>query len=120
MTTNSDSDNMSSMADTPEELIENLNNTKCVVLKYSASWCIPCKNKVFIEKYKSIKQEYSDNSNVIFLELDVGNHENFDNDFNVSVIPTIKLFKFGTLISQHEGINELDKVHRNIKKIVGV
>ena len=84
---------MPSFPKTPKELSTMLNETKCTVLKFSASWCGPCQNKDFLKAYHVLKEQFVDNPDVLFLELDVDENEELVNDFNIRSIPTFKIFK---------------------------
>lgn len=107
----------------PEQFLTILNNTKCVVIKFSARWCGPCKNKVFLEEYYNMKKILVDINDVIFFEFDVDTDEHLINEktlynFNISAVPTIKVFCDGTQLAEHKGIATIDKVISNIHKIL--
>jgi hypothetical protein len=38
-----------------------------VVIKISASWCGPCKNKKFLESYHKLKYIHSNNQDIKFI-----------------------------------------------------
>jgi thiol-disulfide isomerase/thioredoxin len=113
---------MSSFVKTPEELVSTMNNTKCLVLKFSAKWCGPCKNKQFLQSYHNLKDKYKKNSDVTFIEFDVDDDEQFVNDeqfsFNISSIPTIKIYHRGKLLNEYQGIGYLDNIDTDIKTTV--
>lgn len=103
---------------TSAELTEILKYTHCVVLKFSASWCGPCKNKDFLETYHHLKDEFKSNLNVLFLELDVDQHETLIENFNISAVPTIKVFTFNKEISEYKGTDILGKVKNDVLSII--
>jgi thiol-disulfide isomerase/thioredoxin len=114
---------MPSFPTTPQQLLTIMANTKCLVLKFSASWCGPCKNKTFLEAYHKLKEEYSKNNDVNFIEFDVDDDEQLVNEtkmynFNISSIPTIKIFEQGKEFNVYQGAGNLDKVELDIKTIV--
>ena len=116
---------MPSFPTTPQQLLSIMTNTPCLVLKFSASWCGPCKNKKFLEAYRQLKEQYLLNSNVRFIEFDVDDDEQLINekeqyDFNISSIPTIKIFHKGKQINEYQGAGNLDKVESDIETIINI
>jgi thioredoxin 1 len=114
---------MADFPKTPEELVRVMNETHCLVLKFSASWCGPCKSKTFLEAYHNLKDQYTDNSNVKFIEFDVDDDETLVNEkglynFNISSIPTIKIFHKGKQVNEYKGAGNLNKVESDIKTIL--
>ena len=109
---------------TPQQLLSTITSTQCLVLKFSASWCGPCKNKTFLEAYHQLKEHYLTNSNVIFMEFDVDDDEQLISekelyDFNISSIPTIKIFEQGKQLNEYQGTGNLNKVKLDIETILG-
>ena len=114
---------MPSFPTTPQQLLTIMTDTKCLILKFSASWCGPCKNKVFLEAYHKLKEQYLTNSNVKFIELDVDNDDQLINEtklynFNIGSIPTIKIYHDGALLNEYLGTDKIDKVESDIKTII--
>ena len=113
---------MTCLPQTPEKLLSIINNTKCIVLKFSASWCGPCKNKTFLQSYYDLKEQYKSNSDVVFLEFDLDNDENLVNDvglnFKIKSIPAIKIYNKGKLLNEYIGTNYLHKVNLDIQTVI--
>lgn len=114
---------MASFIKTPEELITIMNETYCLVLKFSASWCGPCKSEKFLQAYHNLKEQYRQNPNVKFIEFDVDNDEKIVNErslynFNISSIPTIKIFHKGKQLNEYKGAGNLNNVESNINTIL--
>lgn len=114
---------MSSFPENPQDILKLLVNTRCAVIKISASWCGPCKNKTFLESYHNLKNKFISNNNVLFLELDVDKHEEMVNEtnlynFNISVVPTIIVYNNGKLINSYTGTDKLNKVLNDIETLV--
>ena len=56
---------------TSQEISNDLQTNKCVVLKFSARWCGPCQNQNFKKEYYDLKSKFHKNNNVRFYEIDV-------------------------------------------------
>lgn len=105
------------------DMLEILTNTKCTIIKFSASWCGPCKNKDFLESYNNLKANFNSNKDVVFLELDVNKEEQLVNEtklynFEISAVPTIKVYSNSTLINTYTGTSILRKVRNDIESLV--
>lgn len=113
---------MPTFPQTSKELLSLISTTKCLVLKFSASWCGPCKNASFLKSYHDLKDQYKNNSDVLFLEFDVDLNEDLINDeqfnFDIASIPTIKIYNKGKLLNQYLGIGYLKEISTDIKTIV--
>lgn len=114
---------MPSFPDDPIELVKILKKTKCVILKFSASWCGPCKNQSFLQNYHNLKHEFENNKDVLFLELDVDKNENLVAekdvyDFDIKAVPTIKIFHFNKEINEYKGIPNMSNVKKDIVTIL--
>jgi thiol-disulfide isomerase/thioredoxin len=107
---------------TTGELLNTIKNTKCLIIKFSASWCGPCKNKTFLENYYNVKNTYNDNLDVKFLDFDVDKNKNFVEDeklkFNITSVPTFLIYGNNKLLNQYNGTNCLDKIDADIKIIL--
>lgn len=106
---------------TSEELMSILKNSKCVVIKFSAKWCGPCKNPKFLNSYNELKENYK-NSDVVFFEFDVDDNEDLVNDekfnFNISSIPMIKIYNNGKKFSEYLGTVFLKEIRTDIDNLV--
>jgi len=102
---------------TPKDLALMIKQTPIVVIKISASWCGPCKNKQFLETYHKLKSSYSEKQEIKFIELDVDDDADIIGDskyYNIEVnaVPTFLISKNGSFIRKFEGggyLNEIDK-----------
>jgi thioredoxin-like negative regulator of GroEL len=111
-----------SFPETSEELLNIMFSTKCLVIKFSAEWCRPCKNKQFLDSYHELKAKYKNNSDVVFLEFDVDDNQDLVNDeklnFNITSIPNLKIYNKGKKVSDYMGTGILKEIGRDIEKIV--
>lgn len=111
---------------TPKDFAIMIKQTPVVVIKMSASWCGPCKNKKFLEAYCKLKETYAENKNVRFIELDVDDDADIIDerkyyDIEVNAVPTFLISKNGSFIRKFEGggyLNEIDKfIYNNITNL---
>lgn len=111
---------------TPKDFAIMIKQTPVVVIKMSAYWCGPCKNKKFLEAYSKLKETYAENKNVRFIELDVDDDADIIDerkyyDIEVNAVPTFLISKNGSFIRKFEGggyLNEIDKfIYNNITNL---
>lgn len=96
---------------------KNLINTerKIVCMKFSASWCVPC--RVLTDTIKNIDPEKVED--VIFAEVDIENEE-FDSlctELNIRGIPVLAFYKNGELKEKLTGFQTADTI---ITKVEGL
>lgn len=108
----------------PKELALAIKKNQIVVIKVSASWCGPCKNKNFLESYHNLKHQYSMNPNVKFIELDID--EDVDiledkkyYDIDIDSVPTFLLSKNGKFIKKYIGGGYLNEINIFIQEVIG-
>ena len=114
---------MPSLPETPSDLINFLKSTKCTVIKFSASWCGPCKNKDFLQNYHILQNIYAEDSNVIFFQYDIDEYEELVSekklyDFNITAVPTIKIFNFDKLMNEYKGIPNMENIKNDINTVL--
>jgi len=100
-----------------KELSRFLVDNKCVILKFSASWCRSCNNEKVKKGYEYLKNKYNDY--IKFVELDIDDYEDLINNteyynFNIKVVPTFKIYIDGNIVSEH---NDIDRLIENIEAV---
>lgn len=104
------------------QILKNLKNTKCTAIKFSAKWCTPCQNKLFIDSYNNLKKIYSNNNNITFINFDVDQDEELVNsellNFDIKSIPTIKIYYYNKEYSSYTGTAILNEVTQDIQNIL--
>jgi thioredoxin 1 len=73
---------------------------KLVLIDFYATWCGPC--KVIAPELEKLAGEYS---NVVVLKVDVDEAEEVAQKYDISAMPTFKLFHKGKEISMVMGAN---------------
>ena len=87
--------------DTLNSLIDECEkNNQFIVIKASASWCVPC---------QAVKPKYHEmahtHSNTMFLAFDVEEQQDIAEQFSISAMPTFIIIKDRSIIKRIEGIN---------------
>ena len=102
-------------------------NNKPTFLEFYAEWCEVCKEMA--PKISSLKDEYEEDINFVFLNVDNQKWANYIQKFAVNGIPQVNLFdKKGNLISTFIGkqdeikirvsINNLEKEEKSYEEII--
>ncbi len=102
-------------------------NNKPTFLEFYAEWCEVCKEMA--PQVSSLKNEYEEDINFVFLNVDNQKWGNYIDKFGVNGIPQVNLFdKKGNLISTfigkqdeikiRESINNLEKEENPYKEII--
>lgn len=68
-----------------EQFHQVLNNRKKTVVKFTATWCKPCKE--ISPLIKSLAGEFTEKAS--FVEVDVDDHEDLAAEYKVKILPTI-------------------------------
>lgn len=89
-----------------------IESSKVTVVDFFAPWCGPCKKMA--EVISQISEEYSDNINVYKLNTD----ENLKiaQDYSISSLPTVLIFKDGEAKERLVGLMPKSSVVKNIEK----
>ena len=89
-------------------------NNKPTFLEFYAEWCEVCKEMA--PQVSSLKDEYEEDINFVFLNVDNQKWGNYIQKFSVNGIPQVNLFdKKGNLISTFIGKQDEIKIRESIK-----
>jgi thiol-disulfide isomerase/thioredoxin len=107
----------------PEQLAIHIKSNKVVVIKISASWCGPCKNKQFLGEYHNLKNAWASIPGVKFIELDVDADESILSDksyydIEVDSVPSFLISKNGSFTRKYSGTNYLESIHKYITESI--
>jgi len=102
-------------------------NKKPTFLEFYAEWCEVCKEMA--PQVSALKDEYENDINFVFLNVDNQKWDNYIQKFNVNGIPQVNLFDknsnlISTLIGKQneikirESINNLEKAEKNYEEII--
>ena len=93
-------------------------NNKPTFLEFYAEWCEVCKEMA--PKVSTLKKEFENDINFVFLNVDNQKWDNYINKFEVNGIPQVNLFDGkGNLISTFIGKQEETKIRDSIVHIEG-
>lgn len=95
-----------------ENLQSILNDSKPVLVDFFAEWCGPC--KVQAPVLKEVKSDIGDSIRI--LKIDVDKSPSFAQQFQVSSIPTLILFKDGQPIWRQTGVASKQQLVSVIKQ----
>ena len=91
-------------------------NNKPTFLEFYAEWCEVCKEMA--PKISSIKKQYDDEINFVFLNVDNPKWENYVRKFNVNGIPQVNLFDSqANLEYTYIGKNDEISIKNSIEKL---
>ena len=91
-------------------------NNKPTFLEFYAEWCEVCKEMA--PKISALKEEYEEDINFVFLNVDNQKWDNYIRKFEVNGIPQVNLFdKKGNLISTFIGKQEEIKIRNSIDQL---
>lgn len=104
---------------TPRDLAQIIKKTPIVIIKISASWCGPCKNKKFLESYHDIKASYLNTNAVRFVEFDIDNDADIleDKDYydiEIDSVPTFLIGYNGSFTRKFVGGGYLNEINEYI------
>lgn len=88
-----------------DEFKKILSENKKVVVDFYADWCGPC--KMMSPMFEAAATEIKD---VVFVKLNVDELQSIAQEFEISSIPTMILFKDGKLFEQSVGFMPKDKI----------
>ena len=104
------SDNVQEVTDqTFEE--EVLQSDKPVLVDFWAAWCAPC--RMLAPTVDQIAEEYADRAKVVKLNVDENTETSVK--YNIKGIPTLLLFKGGTIKEQLVGATSKDNIAKMIE-----
>lgn len=85
-----------------DELLTLINREqKPIIIKFSASWCGPCKMITPVFKQYAESPRYKDA--IIFVEVDVDQSPKIAEKFNVTSMPTFKAVRVHKIINEFVG-----------------
>ena len=104
---------------TPKDLAILIKKNLLVIIKISASWCGPCKNKNFLESYYNLKSNYHNITNIKFVELDIDNDSELieNNEYyeiKIDSVPTFLIAKKGCFTKKYVGGEYLNNINEFI------
>ena len=98
------------MHDVDEKNFENLISKGTVIIDFYATWCGPC--KMLAPELESLNNK---NKDIIVCKIDVDNHTELARSYGVMTIPTLVLYKDGTLVKKSSGYMPLEALEEWIK-----
>lgn len=92
------------------ELKKKIANKETMLVSFSASWCGPC--KMLKEELKKVS------SSTPIYKIDVEEDIDFSRQYSVRSVPTMKMFKEGSVISTTVGLKSANEINKLITESV--
>jgi thioredoxin 1 len=94
---------------------EFINGTEIAVIDLHALWCGPC--KVLGPIIESVSHEYEiEHPNIKIAKMNVDENRDKAIELGVTSIPTILIYKNGSLVERHTGMSQKTKLKDMIQK----
>ena len=90
---------------------EVLNNKKMVIVDFFATWCGPC--QMLMPVLESIA---SKEGKIDIIEIDVDEAQNLAMKYEIEAVPTMIIFKNGTMIDRLSGYYPEEELVEELKK----
>ena len=90
---------------------EVINSNEVAVIDFFATWCGPC--KMLAPVFEEVSNEIP---NAKFFKVDIDQSLDLARQYNVSSVPTIKIFRQGDLMETLVGFMAKEKLSEAIKK----
>lgn len=85
-----------------------------IVVDFYADWCGPC--KMLSPIFQQVEETFKNQAN--FLKINIDNHMEIAQEYKISTIPTILIFKDGELVDRMVGFNSAEIIKSKIEKII--
>ncbi|EJD6672238.1 thioredoxin family protein [Providencia rettgeri] len=105
-----DSDNFSRMLYQPEQ-----QPGQCVIVYFSASWCVPCKNMQPIFQQVA---NHIDDKKIVFGVVDIAQSPTLAPKYGIKTVPTIAIFQDTRLVHTIAGEVTLNNVLMVLKQVL--
>ena len=92
------------------ELKEKIENKETMLVSFSTDWCGPC--KMLKEELKKVQ------SATPIYKIDVEEDIDFSRQYSVRSVPTIKMFKEGSVISTTVGLRSANEINKLITESI--
>lgn len=95
-----------------DEKIVEASKEKLIVVDFWADWCVPC--NMLAPILEKVVESYK--GKVVLAKVNVDENPAKSNEFNISAIPAVKLFKGGKVVDEFTGVQGEDAVKKIIDK----
>ena len=92
------------------ELKKKIQDKETMLVSFSASWCGPC--KMLKEELKKVS------STTPIYKIDVEEDIDFSREYSVRSVPTMKMFKEGSVINTTVGLRSANEINKLITESV--
>ena len=85
--------------------------TKLIVVDFTASWCGPC--QMIKPHFEKMSEDYTD---VVFIKVDVDENADTAEKAGISCMPTFHFYKGGAKVEEMQGAN-VDGLKSHVEKL---
>ncbi|MCD8025872.1 MAG: thioredoxin [Clostridiales bacterium] len=89
-----------------------LNSDKIAVVDFFATWCGPC--KMLSPVLEKLSEE---NSGIEFFKVDIDQNEELANEYSVSSVPNVLIFKNGEFVENSIGCKPKDELQKLLDSV---
>lgn len=83
-----------------DELVNVVQNNSVVLVDFFANWCGPC--RMLTPTLEKLASDYEDKA--VIAKIDIDKNNDLAIEFKVSAVPTLALFKNGSLVHKFSGM----------------
>ena len=83
-----------------DELVNVVQNNSVVLVDFFANWCGPC--RMLTPTLEKLASDYEDKA--VIAKIDIDKNNDLAIEFKVSAVPTLALFKNGSLVNKFSGM----------------
>ncbi len=94
-----------------------INSETPVLVDYFATWCGPC--KMMHPILDELKKRMGDQVKIVKIDVDIPANRQSVYTYQIQSVPTLMLFKNGTLLWRQSGVVQTEQLQEIVEKYIG-
>ena len=94
-----------------------INSETPVLVDYFATWCGPC--KMMHPILDDLKKRMGDQVKIVKIDVDIPANRQSVYTYQIQSVPTLMLFKNGTLLWRQSGVVQTEQLQEIVEKYIG-